>query len=809
MSIVLAKDVVVTTIPGAPGAPGSPGSPGTPAYCVTTTKTTPSYTYQLIALPLEEGQTQVQYQMAAISGPPITSSSTVCYPATTGVAPVAAIPGTADTTTTLFNLGWNAGARSIASLAADGTAQFSVAAGVVGGVVGLDSGAVEFSRAGAEHALYFHANTVSVIESGTARTGSLSYVAADVFRIERSSTVVRYYQNSTLLYTSAVPSYGAQYLEASLYSGGDTVLDASLTDTAVTSGHGSSGAAPAGGTLLMPLAAAGSGHLEGGAVTGYAAGTASMLPMSASASGYAAQGGGAVLQPLQSIGSDHAYASGGAALSPLRATGEAGTAPTFALGVAQLGYIGSAGHGTTAGSTLTPAKSLGDSDAAWAEHVWAGSTVYIVSGTGAGQSLLIADNSGQALLFNTAWSTPPDATSYYEIRDGFGNVVASGYVTPATSAMQPLTGLGSNFAYAGGSATLKSLTSFSAPLIPLSGWAFVAAPMATLYASAHDSSGENAASIAAPMATLSIFMGSGAKLRAPAPTLSASATGENWLTADVAAPAGRLVASATVSGATSASVQAPMASVIGYGGMVLSVTPTGRATLDARMTSGGIVNASITGPMAQLTLLEVTAEGYCSADIIAPMGQMGGTLQAWIMAPMAKLTAVGTTVVVASYEAYAINLNHTPKPGVEPVDEVSRYSNFPFTQIVRYRNSYFGVAADGLYLLEGTTDDGADIPYAVKTATTDFKSPMQKTVASAYFAGRLGSDATVTLHAGEGAQTQPYSYSTPRGALAQNHRQVFGKGIKAHRYYALGLAGAGELALDSIELDTHDMKRRI
>ena len=154
-----------------------------------------------------------------------------------------------------------------------------------------------------------------------------------------------------------------------------------------------------------------------------------------------------------------------------------------------------------------------------------------------------------------------------------------------------------------------------------------------------------------------------------------------------------------------------------------------------------------------------------------------------------------------------MNLKHTPKPGVDPIDEATRYTNFPFTHVVRYQNSYYGANSTGLYLLEGTTDDGTDIPWAVKTAMDDFKTPVKKTVAAAYFGGRFGPASTVQLHAGEDTPNT-YSFSTPRDALAQNHRQVFGKGVR-ERYYALGAYGTSELEIDTIELETHNMTRRI
>lgn len=782
MSNTLTKQASETIL--TPAVPGDPGRPPAPARCVTTSTTTMAYPVYYV---VSDGSGTVPkgvIQEIRGSSYPVTETKTVCYPADPGVPPTPYIPANISTQ---MNLGWNGGARSLEALVADGGAKFSVPVGVVGAVVGLNNGATDFSYGDADHALYFRRGLVSVIESGVAASGAIPYVTADVFRIERSGSTVRYYQNTTLIYTSAVPSYGVQFLESSLYSGGDEVLNASM-DTTVTPGRGS------GGAVLQPIAA------RGGIAS--SAGTAMLAPLRSSGTGYMEQGGRAVLAPLQAIGG-RAYASGVAAFAPLSARGDAGLAPSFAIGSAILGYLGAQGVGRTGGSTVSPYNSLGDKTVAWPEHVWAGYTVYIVSGTGAGQNRLIADNNGQALRFNDLWVTPPNASSVYEIRDESGAVLARGTVTPAGGAMRPLVGLGSNYAYAGGTAALQPVSAFGAPLIPLNGYAFITAPAGTLFAAGHDSTGENAAHIVAPTPTLQAYLGSTAKLRAPAGKLSAQATGTNWLKAEIAAPAGVLSASATASGTSQADIIGPMATLVGYAGMVCSITLTGKATVAASVTSGSIMRAAITAPLFELTA-SASAENHCSADLLAPAGRLGATLQAWVMAPAGVLTAIGSAVVAATYEAYSINLAHR---NPEANDEVTRYTNFPFDRIVRYQGSYFGVAADGLYLLDGTTDDGQAIPYAVKTCIDDFKQTEKKTLASAYFGGRLGPDATVTVFAGETGETS-YDYCTPRGPGAQNHREKFGRGVK-DRYFAIGLAGKGVLELDNIEPEINKLTRRI
>jgi len=335
----------------------------------------------------------------------------------------------------------------------------------------------------------------------------------------------------------------------------------------------------------------------------------------------------------------------------------------------------------------------------------------------------------------------------------------------------------------------------------------ISAPSPTLIAYGHDSYGEQAAFLTAPRPTLSITTGANAKnLKAPAPRLTATGTVTNWATASLTAPTPIVAASGTVAGVATATLTAPKPNLIGYGGAVCSITLTGKPTVQATGTTGGIASIAITAPLFELTA-SATAQNHGSINVLAPSPKLGGQARAWIIAPMGRLTAIGSATITATYEAYAVNLKHSPRGPEQPVDETTHYTNFPFTHVVQYQNSYFGANSTGLYLLEGTTDAGTEIPWAVKTAMDDFKTPTKKTIASAYFSGRFGPASTVQLHAGEQAPNT-YSFSTPRDALAQNHRQVFGKGVK-ERYYALGASGTGALELDMVELDTYNMTRRI
>lgn len=487
-----------------------------------------------------------------------------------------------------------------------------------------------------------------------------------------------------------------------------------------------------------------------------------------------------VMPPIRGIASDHAYAMSSAEMLPL--AGQAGMLTHAAGAMRPLsGVASNKPYGESRGA-MAALSGLAYSGVLIPDYALSSGQMFPLYGA----SIVLAGGIARAESIIHWLGGVASDHPYGESRGVMFPLV--GQALGADVVVMPVIApAGQMAAYMGASAKIK-------------------APAGAVHASAHDSTGENGANLTAPLPALSAFMGAVARIMAAPATVEASATGENWLKADLTAPAGVVSADATVSGASQAAITAPMASAMGYAGMACAVTLGGCSSIMAEVTSGSISHASITAPLFKL-IFSAISESHCSADLTAPAGRMGVTLQAWIVAPAGTLTAIVSAVVTASYEAYSVNLSHQGDQKTTPIDEVTRYTSFPFDRIVCYQNSYFGVAADGLYLLEGATDDGAEIAYAVKTCIDDFKAPELKTIASAYFGGRLGPGAKVTLFVGEAGQ-ETYAYTTPRGQLAQNHREKFGRGVK-NRYFALGLAGLGALELDMIELEINKMTRRI
>lgn len=335
----------------------------------------------------------------------------------------------------------------------------------------------------------------------------------------------------------------------------------------------------------------------------------------------------------------------------------------------------------------------------------------------------------------------------------------------------------------------------------------VSMPMPTLDATGHNTAGENALDLTMPMPTLDARMGARLNAAVPMPTIEASGTTTVLMRLDLTMPMPTLEASGTTTGLISLRAQAPMATFEGRGGARMDAQAP-MATIAATVTTGSTMTMRAVVPMAQIEF-SMSSGGTMSLDVLAPMPVAGPWGHMVAVAPMATIEFVMRSVVVITYEAYAVNL----KPGPKMPNQVTRYTNYPFNQIVRFKNRYIGVADDGLYELGGDTDYDADTPtgppWAWHTGETDFNSPQKKNVRESMFAGRLGPSATASVSVREAAN-RTYAAEIVRGTDAQNHRIKYGRGLSA-RYWSFGWADpdGGTCEPDAIEFEAAELGRKL
>jgi len=419
--------------------------------------------------------------------------------------------------------------------------------------------------------------------------------------------------------------------------------------------------------------------------------------------------------------------------------------------------------------------------------------------------------------------TPAINTEYtgvYEIADGAQTLTFMGNTINSTVAFaNPALGVNRISIKVGAGFKLMSISAEDNAAIPMT--ADLTAPMGLLtsYTGAQATlsptmgqlltvlrSNPNVFEAASPMGVLTSRGGAAAKVAAPAGTLVSSLSVPISINATLVGPTGTLLATGTTTVTVKANLMlTPAGTLVAQAGGSMSVSgPMG--LLNAAAFAGVLARFRAGAPMGELSAL-MSSGLTIRAELVAPSFGPVLYVNAALASPMGALDAYAEIVVAVTYEAYATNLQPFVTRGQEPINEVTRYTNFPFNQILRFKDTYLALADDGLYTLGGTTDAGDPITWAWKTAMGDSDTSYKKTVLSVYFGGRIGQASTVTLYKDESDQTD-YDYTTPRDTSPKNYRQKFGRGTKT-RYFAIGVAGDTELQLDTMEFEINKLTRRI
>lgn len=146
----------------------------------------------------------------------------VYYPADPGQAYIPAIAPSMD-----YQLGWNAGARSLLPITNHGQATFQAGASNIGAVCGLNTYEDPLRHNGGSTRFAWHVarGTAKVMERGNVRTATFAHTDDTVFKVRRLGEKITYWMDDELVYTSTEASTGPLWLQASLYSGDDYLFN--------------------------------------------------------------------------------------------------------------------------------------------------------------------------------------------------------------------------------------------------------------------------------------------------------------------------------------------------------------------------------------------------------------------------------------------------------------------------------------------------------------------------------------------------------------------------------------------------------
>ena len=137
---------------------------------------------------------------------------------------------------------------------------------------------------------------------------------------------------------------------------------------------------------------------------------------------------------------------------------------------------------------------------------------------------------------------------------------------------------------------------------------------------------------------------------------------------------------------------------------------------------------------------------------------------------------------------------------------VTHYSSYNFDAFAQIGGRYYGVAADGVYLLEGESDEGREITARIDFGTQKLSSAELKSIPAVYAGMASKQAATLVVGTRQGEYRYVQRGHAPR---LQTQRFDLGRGLRDTHYdFALEVPAAG-LELDNMEFGATKSTRRI
>lgn len=137
---------------------------------------------------------------------------------------------------------------------------------------------------------------------------------------------------------------------------------------------------------------------------------------------------------------------------------------------------------------------------------------------------------------------------------------------------------------------------------------------------------------------------------------------------------------------------------------------------------------------------------------------------------------------------------------------VTQYTAYNFQSFAQIDGRYYGVAADGVYLLEGDEDDGREIVARIDFGTQKLSSAELKSIPAVY----AGIASTVAATLVVGARQGEYRYlQRGHGPRLQTQRFDLGRGLRDTHYDIAMEVTATGFELDNLELGATKSARRI
>ena len=240
---------------------------------------------------------------------------------------------------------------------------------------------------------------------------------------------------------------------------------------------------------------------------------------------------------------------------------------------------------------------------------------------------------------------------------------------------------------------------------------------------------------------------------------------------------------------TPMATQPRVAVVLNSRGQIITILDA-QAILGANLSSQGQALGSMDGDMSLLAYIDSVVRG---ADGLQGQSFTGG---GQTPNPGQQMPG-GTEDYDGGYFVWVFNAR---------TGAVSRYLRYGFDSFAQIGGHYFGVAEDGVYLLEGNTDAGQRIEARAGTGLLDLGAKELKHVSAVYLDAASDGVLSVRVQAGQ----QQYTYQARRASQYNAQQRVdTGRGLRATHYSFELLNSGADFELDAMDVNVVKSARRI
>ena len=137
----------------------------------------------------------------------------------------------------------------------------------------------------------------------------------------------------------------------------------------------------------------------------------------------------------------------------------------------------------------------------------------------------------------------------------------------------------------------------------------------------------------------------------------------------------------------------------------------------------------------------------------------------------------------------------------------STYEGFDMNSMTLWNGKYIAASENGIYIMDGNTDDGLPINASLTLGTTDYGTTYRKTISYVYVGAESEADATLAVKVDDG---ELYSYNLPASERLGTRRAVLGKGLRS-RYWQLTVLNndGADIEIDKIDAEAAGLTRRL